>query len=171
MKPDLPLLKPGPTVLALATTLVLAACVAAPRLRPLASGPSPTPYVVAERLDSVMNQDMLWGGTIVDTRNFERYTELEIVSYPLDRQLRPQSDQRVEGRFIALRAGFLDPQNFAPGRAVTVRGPITGERALQLAGSKVLVAELDALELVLWPRGYRASGTRVSIGIGIGLGG
>jgi outer membrane lipoprotein len=110
---------------------------------------------------------VLWGGSIVELRQFERYAELEVVAYPLDAQQRPLLDAPEQGRFVALRAGTLDPREFHGGRFVTLRGPITGERQLTLRGKPETIAEMDARELVLWPWDYRFERSRVSIGIGV----
>jgi len=155
--------------LALALALALAGC-ATPL--PIAQAPanSPPAYAVGEAADRYVDQDMLWGGTIVTTRNYDGYSEIEIAAYPLDRQQRPLLDAPEAGRFVALRAGFLDPAEFSPGRFVTVRGIVTGDRNLQLRGETLRVAELDARELVLWPRDYRFQRPQISVSVGVGVG-
>ena len=98
---------------------------------------------------------------------FERYAEIEVVAYPLDPQQRPLLDAPEQGRFIALRAGQVNPREFNAGRFLTLRGPITGERTLTLRGQAEKVAEMDARELVLWPWDYRFQRSRVSVSIGV----
>lgn len=158
-------MKIAATVLALA---LLAGCASLP---PIADAPtlSPAPYLAAEQIDRYMDHDVLWGGTIVETREFERHTEIEVVAFPLDSQQRPALDAPEQGRFIALRAGRLDPREFSPGRFVTLRGPITGDRERELRGSRERLAEVDAREIVLWPWDYRFQRSNLSIGIGVRL--
>jgi outer membrane lipoprotein len=149
---------------------LLTACATRP---PITAPPSasPAPFEAAESLSRRMDEDVLWGGMIVDTRNYQRHSEIEVVAYPLDERQRPNPDLAEQGRFIALRAGFVEPQEFASGRFVTLRGPITGDRKLQLRGEQATIPEIDARELVLWPRDFRTPKSTFSIGIGIGFGG
>lgn len=150
-------------------TVVVALASGCAARAPIANAPlgSPAPYLAGEQIERYLDTEVLWGGTIVDTRSFDRYTELEIVAYPLDGRQRPALDAPEQGRFIALRAGRLDPREFAPGRFVTLRGPITGDRIRELRGRRERMAEVDAREIVLWPWDYRFRRSSVSVGIGI----
>ena len=145
---------------------LLAGCVATP---PLTDAPtrSPAPYYAGEHVERFMDTEVLWGGTIVDVRQFERYAEMEILAYPLDRSQRPLFDAPEQGRFVALRSGRLDPGTFYAGRYLTLLGPITGDRTARLRGEEVRFAEVDAREIVLWPQDYRFQRSRVSVSIGI----
>ena len=62
---------------------------------------SPAPYLAGEQSQRFRGTDVLWGGTIVDHRDFERYTELEIVAFPLDYRQRPLLDAPVSSRCVA----------------------------------------------------------------------
>ncbi|MBD8524563.1 Slp family lipoprotein [Pseudomarimonas arenosa] len=152
-------------LLALAS-LLLAACVASVPIRD-APTLSPAPYLAGEQAQRFRGTDVLWGGTIVDYRSFEHYTELEIVAFPLDHRQRPLLDAPEQGRFIALRAGELPPSDFTPGRFITLRGEITGERESKLRGEPLPMAEVDARELILWSRDYRFDRPSFSVGVGI----
>lgn len=156
------------TISLLIAVCLLAGCASVP---PIANAPrlSPAPYLAAEQLDRYLDMDVLWGGTIVETRQYERYAEIEVVAFPLDSQQRPALDAPEQGRFIALRAGQIDTREFSAGRFVTLRGTITGDRQRQLRGESVRMAEIDARELVLWPWDYRFKRSNVSIGIGVRL--
>lgn len=156
------------TLLSLCCSFTLAGCALQP---PLAHAPtaSPAPYYAGDNVDRFRDTEVLWGGTIIDRRSFERYSELEIVAYPLDPMQRPLLDAPEQGRFVALRAGVLDPAEFLPGRFVTLRGTITGERLSPLRGG-TRMAEVDAREIVLWPRDYRFDQPQISVGIGISAG-
>lgn len=149
---------------------LLAGCAGNP---PIATPPpaSPAPFEAAESLQQRLDEDVMWGGMIVDTRNYERHSEIEVVAYPLDERQRPNPDLAEQGRFIALRAGFVEPNEFATGRFVTLRGPITGDRSVKLRGQDTKLPEIDARELVLWPRDFRTPKSSFSIGIGVGFGG
>ena len=147
---------------------LLAGCTTSVPIRG-APNASPAPYLAGEQNERFRGTDVLWGGTIVDHRDFDRYTELEIVAFPLDYKQRPLLDAPEQGRFIALRAGKLPASDFSPGRFITLRGEITGERTSTLRGQTLMMAEVDARELVLWPRDYRFDRPAISIGIGVGV--
>lgn len=154
------------TTLPLLAAMLLAGCVSTP---PIANAPvlSPAPYLAGEQVARYMDVDVLWGGTIIETRQFDRYAEIEVVAYPLDHLQRPALDAPEQGRFIALRAGQLDPREFSPGRFLTLRGPITGDRERELRGRTERLAEMDAREIVLWPWDYRFQRSRVSVSVGV----
>lgn len=151
----------GPAVL---LALLCSACASTPPI-PNAPTLSPAPYLAGEQVDRYLDIDVLWGGSIVEIRQFERYAEIEIVAYPLDHLQRPLLDAPDQGRFIALRGGRIDPREFSPGRFVTLRGPITGERERSLRGTQERVAEVDAREIVLWPWDYRFQRPSWSVGV------
>lgn len=152
----------------LLATALLAGCAASVPIRD-APTLSPAPYLAGEQAQRFRGTDVLWGGTIVDHRSFERYTELEVVAFPLDHRQRPLLDAPEQGRFIALRAGQLPQTDFTPGRFITLRGEITGDRQSMLRGAPMTMAEVDARELILWPRDYRFDQPSISIGIGVGI--
>jgi outer membrane lipoprotein len=154
-----------PALLTALLTL-LGGCASTP---PIADAPrlSPAPYLAGEQLERYLDSDVLWGGSIVEVRQFERYAEIEVVAYPLDHLQRPALDAPEQGRFIALRAGTIDPREFSAGRFVTLRGPITGERRRELRGQTQRLAEMDAREMVLWPWDYRFQRSRVSVSVGV----
>lgn len=138
---------------------------------PIASPPvdSPAPHEVAEAVDRHLGHAVLWGGMVIETRTFERHSEIEVLAFPLDRRQRPLPDGADLGRFMLLRHGFLDPDIFAPGRFVTVHGRITGERRGQIREAGYLWPELDADALHLWPRDFREPHGRWSFSVGVGV--
>ncbi|MCK9490347.1 MAG: Slp family lipoprotein [Xanthomonadales bacterium] len=94
-----------------------------------------TPAVVAER--GTTGQQVRWGGVIIEAEPGSAQTCVQILSLPLsDSTARPRlparSVQTDEGRFLACRSGFVEPELFAPGREVTVSGQVVAleERAV-----------------------------------------
>jgi outer membrane lipoprotein len=158
------LARPAPLALIALIGFLLSGCAATP---PVA--PSPPPQAVAAALDRYLDQDVTWGGMVIETRNFEHHSEIEMLAFPLDRYRQPLPHALDLGRFVLLRAGFLDPQVFSPGRFVTATGRITGDRQGDLRGVPLVWPELDAHELELWPAGSSPSRVRFNIGIGIGV--
>lgn len=86
-----------------------------------------TPRVVVER--GSIGQPVRWGGVLIDAETGSDRTCLQILSLPLsDSSARPRQPARAaqfdEGRFLACRNGFVEPELFAPGREVTVTGRV-----------------------------------------------
>ena len=156
-----------PASIALAAATLLAACASTPPL-PVVAG-SPPPLAIAADVDAYLERGATWGGMIVETRNYERHSEIEVLAFPLDRRLQPDPRAADLGRFVLLRAGFLDPQVYAPGRFLTATGRISGDRRGQLRTAPYVWPELDADALHLWPRDFRHPRTRFSVSIGIGV--
>lgn len=154
--------------LSIVVALLLAAC-ATPLPVTAPAHPSPAPHEVAEAIDRHLDQPVLWGGMVIETRAFERHSEVEVLAFPLDRRQRPLPDSADVGRFILLRHGFLDPDIFAPGRFVTVHGRITGERRGRIREAAYLWPEIDAGELHLWPRDFRQPHGHWSFSVGVGV--
>jgi outer membrane lipoprotein len=114
-----------------------------------------------------------WGGQIVAVHNLRNRTELEVLAYPLAPGGRPGSRGAPLGRFIAVRAGFLEPADFAPGRLLTVSGVVGPPREGTVGEARYLFATVSAENLRLWQDDYQPSGVIPygTIGIGVGSGG
>lgn len=153
---------------ALAAALAVAGCATAP---PLAGAPeaSPPPHAVGADAAAHRDRDVLWGGMVIETRNFERHSEIELLAFPLDARQAPQPEAADLGRFVLLRAGFLDPGVYAPGRFLSATGRITGERHGHIREAEYRWPELDASAMHLWPRDFRERQSNVQFSIGIGV--
>jgi starvation-inducible outer membrane lipoprotein len=81
-----------------ACVVSLAACATVPEFRHAPTGMNPSPRYALQLIDQHPN--VLWGGMILDIRHFERYTELEMLAFPLDSGLRPVPRARDAGRFV-----------------------------------------------------------------------
>jgi outer membrane lipoprotein len=106
--------------------LTLSGCVSVPEA---IRGTSPTPQ---QDLIRVMNapqlyvgQEARFGGRVVDVKNLQGSTRLEIATVPLDASAAPVLGAASVGRIYADVNQFLDPVDFR-NRLVTVVGPITG---------------------------------------------
>ena len=154
---------------ALPLLLLLAACAGRPVFENAPVDTAPQPYLVAERPDQWMDRDALWGGMILEVRNFPDYSEVEILAFPLDRRQAPVPPAADQGRFIALLSGFADPATLPEGRFVTLTGRITGERSGTLHTRPYVWPELAVERMHLWPADFNAPKSHFSIGIGIGL--
>lgn len=92
-----------------------------------------------------------WGGTIIAVEPEAQRTCLQILSRPLGRDARPLRRDPDEGRFIACRAGFYDPEVFADGREVTVTGRIAGVVTRTVGEYSYSMPEVAADVIYLWP--------------------
>lgn len=131
--------------------------------------PSPSPWQVVEQPEAYLDQEVLWGGMIVEVMHRPRYTELEMLAFPLDAKQQPRPEQADEGRFILIVGGFLEPADYAPGRFLTFPGRITGVRRGPLRNEEYVWPMVDTLQPHLWPRDFRQRGSRWSVGVGVSL--
>jgi len=147
---------------------LLAACATpAPFVAPPPA--SPPVWRVAENPDRYQDAEVLWGGMIIEIKHEARFTELDMLGFPLDRKQQPMAEQADEGRYILIVGGFLDPADYAPGRFITFPGRVTGARRGTLRGEPYVWPMLDTLDPHLWPRDFREPGKQYSIGVGVRL--
>ena len=118
----------------------------------------------------VNDSEVLWGGIILKTSNQAEQTQIELMAYPLDGRQRPRPHRDAHGRFLINHSGYLDPVDFAPGRAVTVSGSVS-EIVVGLVGeAEYTYPTLQAKQLHLWNQRTTVSRPAFSFGIGIGIG-
>jgi outer membrane lipoprotein len=96
-------------------------------------------------------ESVRWGGTLARTDPLAGQTCFEIVSRPLNSITRPIANDRSQGRFIACRQGFYEPQVFAAGRMVTVVGHISGYETRPVGDYSYREPKVAADAIYLWP--------------------
>ena len=104
-------------------SLALGACVTTPV--PLAgdfSALTPTESVAS----GSSGERVRWGGEIIRVDPGADATCFEVLSRDLDSGARPLARDASNGRFMACRAGFYDPEVFVRGRDLTIVGNVTG---------------------------------------------
>jgi outer membrane lipoprotein len=69
-------------------------------------------------------EQVRWGGEIIKVTPGESATCFELLSRQLDSRARPRQVDSSDGRFLACRAGFYDPEVFLKGRELTVTGTV-----------------------------------------------
>jgi outer membrane lipoprotein len=93
----------------------------------------------------------VWGGVIAKTTPMQGQTCFEVVSTPLDSQLRPRElREESAGRFMACRAGFYDPAVFAMNREVTFVGRVNGYSDQKIGDYTYRYPKMDAQTIYLW---------------------
>ncbi|HEY0721905.1 MAG TPA: Slp family lipoprotein, partial [Gammaproteobacteria bacterium] len=111
---------------------------------------------------------VVWGGVIIVTRNEPSYTEMEILSYPLDSWQRPDISRSEQGRFIVRNANYLEAVDYAPGRQVTISGKIEKVMEGKVGEAPYTFPLVQSDEIYLWPRdGRESSAPRFHFGIGV----
>lgn len=93
-----------------------------------------------------------WGGNIAKVENRKDETWLEVVERPLDDDGEPQTNAVTRGRFLARVPGFLDPSEYAKGRAFTVSGAIEESVSRSIGEFPYTFAVVKAQDHYLWPR-------------------
>jgi outer membrane lipoprotein len=135
-------------ITALALALTLGACATAPK--PLQGEYSTLlPDDTAKR--DATGEKVRWGGRIVGVEPRSQSTCFEIVAAPLSSNGRPQKVDRSEGRFVACRAGFYEPQVFEAGREITIAGHIDGFETRKVGDYDYRYPRVAADIVYLWP--------------------
>jgi outer membrane lipoprotein len=135
-------------ILPVLATALLAGCVTAPR--PLQGQFSTLrPQEVAAR--EAAGETVRWGGRVVSVQPQADRSCFEIVATPLGDSGRPRRVDASEGRFLACRAGFYDPEVFQAGREVTVTGHVEGVETRKVGGYDYRYPRVAADVIYLWP--------------------
>lgn len=104
--------------------------------------------------ETFIGKTVIFGGTIVETRNYEEGSEIEVMQNELDYSDYPADNDQSSGRFIFFHAGFLEPEIYANGRKVTGAGKVTGIREGKVGEQTYKFPVIEALELKLWEERY-----------------
>ncbi len=134
-------------LLALIAALLLAGCSSTPEALKGAY-PDLAPEATTAR---DIGRDVRWGGVILDAMPDPQQTCFEVLSRDLDRSFRPRAEDLTEGRFIACRAGFLDPEVFAKGREITLTGTVRALDRRKVGEFEYQYPVLAARFITMWP--------------------
>lgn len=111
---------------------------------------------------------LLLGGTIVDVRNRNNGSELELVQLKTDESGEIIDTASSGGRFLALSSSFLDPAIYRPGLLVSLVGEVSGKRIMILDEVNYTYPMLIISEIHIWkPEELRAPPT-FHFGVGVG---
>ena len=128
--------------------LAFGGCVSVPR--PLQGDFAALGPVVAIEHDAT-GQSIRWGGTIATVESLSGQTCFQLVGRPLNGEARPLASDRAEGRFIACRQGFYEPQVFAQGRSLTITGHVLGYETRKVGDYDYRQPKVAADVIYLWP--------------------
>ncbi len=98
-----------------------------------------------------VGRTVMVGGTVIRAKRTEAETEVEVLQLPTEKD-GPLSDDRLrsEGRFLAVRAAFLDPASLPQGTAITVIGTVKGETTRALDESEYTYPILEVKHIIDW---------------------
>lgn len=134
---------------ALLVPAVLAGCATMPtplqgQFRPLAANQAAA--------SGAVGAPVRWGGVIIAVEPEPERTCIQVLARPLsERSGRPLERDISDGRFLACRAGFYDPEVFTQGREVTVTGSIVAVTPRPVGNYEYAMPELAAEVIYLWP--------------------
>jgi len=131
---------------------------------------SVTPEQVADNIDGYKNQNVLWGGILINSINLEDGSELEVLAYPLSSNQRPDLNRDPIGRFLAREGEYLEPLDYAEGRVVTVTGQIARSHSGQVGSAAYIYPVINADQIYLWSKEGSGSKPQIHIGVGVGFG-
>jgi outer membrane lipoprotein len=135
-----------------AATALLAACATVPK--PLQGNYATNVTSLSAQQGSASGTQVRWGGEIISTEPGQQSTCFYVLGRPLDSQARPTrtGNNDSQGRFVACRAGFYDPEVFARGREITVTGTIQGTMTRKVGDYDYNYPRVDANVVYLWPK-------------------
>lgn len=95
-----------------------------------------------------------WGGEIIKTEPGPQQTCFFVLARPLDSQARPVRGNSGDdqGRFVACRDGFYDPEVFTRGRELTVTGTLHGTVSQKVGDYDYAYPRVEADVVYLWPK-------------------
>jgi outer membrane lipoprotein len=94
--------------------------------------------------------DARWGGVIAKVENQKERTMIEIVRFPLKKNMRPIVGTETEGRFRIYYQGLLDPVIYEEGKSITVLGTIANSEAGVIGEQEYLYPVLNTEKVYLW---------------------
>jgi outer membrane lipoprotein len=116
-----------------------------------------------------LNKKVVWGGMIVDTRNFKDSSQIELLNYPLDSNGEPIRSAQAQGRFIIKVNGFLDPAQYNSGRWLSALGIVRPSEAGKIGDVSYQYPVMQAEQVHIWSE-YSDSNTSTTFHFGIGIG-
>lgn len=131
--------------------LLIAACSSAP------ANIQHSPYgdvqlkQVAPAVDSHIGETVRWGGKIIEVKNFQDHSQIQLVQFPLNRIGRPIASEQSQGRFYVTSSDFLDPEIFKVDTMLTVYGKVSDKAMLQVDQKSLTLPVVTVEESHRWP--------------------
>ncbi len=101
--------------------------------------------------ESDLNLPVRWGGVVLETRPENEFTCFEILAKVLQKSMQPKDSDQDNGRFIACKPGFYDPEVFKKGREVTLTGKLIHIDTRKVGEYDYHFPVVDIEFMTLWP--------------------
>lgn len=152
-------------------TCALTACAPAPLYKTTGPTTAAVPMQVAQTPERFANNEVIWGGRIVQVTNFSDHSEIELLAYPLDGSQRPKASDSGNGRYIAVMSGYVEPLNYPVGALMTISGLINGSRAGKVGEADYVFPLVKVGQSHVWTADEMTKGrSNVHFGVGLGVG-
>jgi len=120
-----------------------------------------------ENPDQSIDEIVLFGGKIIETKVTPTSSELIVLQMPLDKKSRPVNLDQSKGRFLVRSEQFLDPAIYQKGVLLSTVGVVKGSQTHAIGGFNYVYPLLEPIEIKLWPEDIQGS-PRLHFGIGVG---
>jgi outer membrane lipoprotein len=110
------------------------------------------PVTPRDAATSGQGEAVRWGGEIIEVDPRADRTCFTILARDLDASARPMARDPSDGRFLACRDGFYDPEEFKRGREITVVGHLDGSEQAKVGDFDYTYPRVAADAIYLWPR-------------------
>ena len=107
---------------------------------------------VLEVPDRYKGELIILSGFIIDAKNTEGGTLLEVLQSPSDARGKPIDIDKSEGRFLVFDDRYQDSNFYVKGQPITIAGEIQGKRTLPLGKTEYTYPVIRVKELYLWPK-------------------
>lgn len=114
-----------------------------------------------------IDQIVILGGKVIETRVDEGVTEMEILHLNLNRSDQPEDNDQSQGRYLVRTRQFLDPVLYPKGTLITVVGRIQGSEKGTIGDMAYTYPVVELMEIKKWPARDSRS-PRFHFGVGIG---
>lgn len=105
---------------------------------------------VFDQTEAYIGKSVIFGGVIVGARNFDDWTEIEVIQKDLNSFGYPSREDKTQGRFIFVKNGYLEPEVWTKGRYVTGGGIVKGRQTGKIDKKQYSYPLIEAVELKLW---------------------
>lgn len=122
---------------------------------------------VFNETDYYKGRNVLLGGMIINVKNEEKITYIEVLEKPLDFRGYPEDTDISRGRFLVSYDGFLDSAIYSRGKYIAVVGEILGTTIGKIDRAEYKYPVIKSKELKLVRLGERVGQPTFHFGIGI----
>ncbi len=131
--------------------VLITACSSAPATIQHAPGADLQLKQVSPDIEAHIGEAVRWGGKIIEVKNEQNYSRIQLVQFPLNRYGRPVESSESQGRFVVKSSEFLDPAIFTIGSMLTVYGNISDKTPLQVDQKTLTLPVIDIIDSQRWP--------------------